>query len=277
MTLDNKKDIEFEVLIATMNRTSLDFLEQMFINNSVQDFSILVINQTNKEYQLISNKSNIRVINSYEKGISNSRNLAIKHAKGKVVLFADDDVVYENNFKSIILKAHKNYVNAAIISFKFIDFDGNLFRDYKKEIEHKHTSSTIGQINSVVISAKLEKIKFLFFDVNFGLGANFEIGEENLFLQDALNKGLDIRFVPKVILKHPIFSSGKDDANNKLIFARGAYCYKKYGGIGYLKITHYIYLVFIKGKISLSEFIPKLKQGFKGIKAYKELKSQIND
>jgi glycosyltransferase involved in cell wall biosynthesis len=275
MTLDNKKDIEFEVLIATMNRTSLDFLSQMFVNNNIKDFSILVVNQTQNLQELTSNQSNIRVINSSEKGISNSRNLAIKHAKGKVVLFADDDVVYEKDLNHIILEAHKRYKEAAIVSFELVNFDGVFFRDYKNE--SLHNRSTIGQVNSVVISVKLNKIKSLVFDTNFGLGANFEIGEENLYLHEALEKGLELRFVPEIILKHPNFSSGKDDANNKLIFARGAYCYKKYGVIGYLKITHYIYLVFRKGEISLSEFIPKLEHGFKGIKAYKKLKPQIND
>ena len=275
MQLDNKKDIEFEVLIATMNRTSLDFLNSMFSNAKLEDYNILIINQCQNKLQLVSNKSNIRVVNSLDKGISNSRNLALKHAVGNVVLFADDDVVYQKNFDKVILNAHKKYLEADIITFQLTDFEGNYFRKYSTNV--KHNKKSIGQVNSVVISSKLEKIKNLSFDTNFGLGAAFETGEENLYLQKALNKGLDLIFVPKVILKHPVYSSGKDDANNKLIYARGAYCYKKYGTIGYLKITHYIYLVFKKGEISILEFIPKLLQGFKGIKAYKELKNQIND
>ena len=107
MQLDNKKDIEFEVLIATMNRTSLYFLNPMFANNVLENYSILIVNQSHENTQLFSNQPNIRVINSSDKGISNSRNLAVKNAFGKIVLFADDDVVYQENFQKTIIESHR--------------------------------------------------------------------------------------------------------------------------------------------------------------------------
>jgi len=83
-----------EIIVATMNRDSLDFLIPMFPFASLADFSILIINQTHANAILTSDFSNIKVINSFEKGLSKSRNLGLKNAQGEILILADDDEVF---------------------------------------------------------------------------------------------------------------------------------------------------------------------------------------
>ena len=45
-----------------------------------------------------SDFENIRVINSFEIGLSKSRNLAIKNALGDICIIADDDIEYVEDF-----------------------------------------------------------------------------------------------------------------------------------------------------------------------------------
>ena len=71
------KEADIEILISTMNRDSLDFLIPMFSYSHFSNFSILIINQTQSERILTSAYSNVRVINSFEKGLSKRRNLAL--------------------------------------------------------------------------------------------------------------------------------------------------------------------------------------------------------
>ena len=149
-------DLQLEILISTMNRTSLDFLKPMFINSSAEHYQILIINQTTEDAILESDKGNIRVVNSFETGLPQSRNLAIKHALGDVCLIADDDVVYSSSFRNSILNAHVEHASADIITFKMTDEDGNLYRNYPHI--SKHNKDSIRTANSVVISFKRENL-----------------------------------------------------------------------------------------------------------------------
>ena len=98
--------IDFEILISTQSQTSLDFLVPMFKNQNYKDFNLLIVNQNFGSVDLVSEYKNIRVFNSPEKGLAKSRNIAIKNALGTVCLFADDDVVYEKDFKEKVDQKH---------------------------------------------------------------------------------------------------------------------------------------------------------------------------
>ncbi|MBP6183226.1 glycosyltransferase family A protein, partial [Flavobacterium sp.] len=129
MTNEFKKQ-DLEILVSTMNRKSLDFLIPMFPFCHFSEFSILIINQTQENNLLDSAFPTVRVINSFEKGLSRSRNLALKNANGKIVLIADDDVVYKKDFDSAIVQAHNQYDNKTVISFCIERPNGLLFKKY---------------------------------------------------------------------------------------------------------------------------------------------------
>ena len=119
--------IDFEILISTVSQTSLDFLNPMFKGQDFRAYNLLIVNQNSNSADLVSEYKNIRVFNSSEKGLAKSRNTAIKNALGTVCLFADDDVVYEKDFKQIIMSAYKTHTDSDIITFKMKDFNDNDF------------------------------------------------------------------------------------------------------------------------------------------------------
>ncbi len=75
--------VPFEILVSTMYRDDLSFLEAMFPHGDYRDFNVLIINQTDGERQITSDLPNIRVINTEERGLPQSRNMAIKNAVGR--------------------------------------------------------------------------------------------------------------------------------------------------------------------------------------------------
>jgi glycosyltransferase involved in cell wall biosynthesis len=270
MTNATKKSQSLEILISTMGKTSLSFLDSIFPVDRIPDVNILVINQTHSSEQLTSKSSTIKVVNSEEKGLPQNRNLALKNASGDICLLADDDIQYVSDFKEIILSAFDNNTQADIITFQMTDPEGALFRDYQN-IE-KHTKDTVYTVNSVVIAFRLESVKQkVDFNSYFGLGAKFEVADEYVFLRNALKAGLTIYFEPKVILWHPKLSSGQDAASNRVMYGRSALFYKYFGWKAYLKSAHHIYRTFSAGKLSFSEIIPKFGVACKGIKDYKQL------
>ncbi|WGD35140.1 glycosyltransferase family 2 protein [Olleya sp. YS] len=271
MSKSSKKDVDFEILVSTMHRTSLSFLKPMFQNLQLEDYHILIINQTTPDKLLESSHDNIRVVNSFERGLPNSRNLAIKHAIGKICLVADDDVIYVNNLSNIILEAYQKYTDADIVTFKMTDFDGNEFRDYKPTVIHDKKS--IFTVNSVVITFNRDSLinQLVEFNPNFGLGAEFKTANEYVFLRNALKSNLKLYFQPKIILSHPAFSSGQDSASDTLIYARAALFYKYSGSLAYFRLIKQLYLLIQLKQLKAKLFLPKFKVGRSGISRYKQL------
>ena len=63
-------------------------------------------------------ENNVYWIDTLDRGLSKSRNLAIKNAIGDICLIADDDVVLEKDFHESILSSYESLSDADLISFK---------------------------------------------------------------------------------------------------------------------------------------------------------------
>ena len=271
MPKTKRKALNFEILISTMKQNSLAFLSKMFSQNNFSKYNILIINQTDEETLLYSPMKNIRVVNSFEKGLSNSRNLALKNAMGSICLLADDDVIYRKDFENIILNAFEKTQEADIITFQMEDETGKLFKDYP-EIDW-HNKKSLITANSVVIAFKRNIIlnKNIVFNPNFGLGAKFPTADEYIFLRDALKTNLKIYFQRSVILSHKYWSSGRVMGSDEIIHARSAVLYKFSGALAYLKLIKYLYIVLLTKEITYNQLWSKFLVGVRGIRDYKLL------
>ncbi|WP_374175446.1 glycosyltransferase family 2 protein [Flavobacterium tructae] len=198
------KETDIEILIATMNRDSLDFLLSMFPFSSFPNFPILIINQTQKNTILTSSYPNVRIINSFEKGLSKSRNLALENAIGKILVIADDDIIYEEGFIANIIKAYNEFTEVAVISFCAVNSNGDLLKKYPYRLKKNLNIFDIFNTSSIEITLnkKILDTTKIRFDENFGLGGIFELGEEAIFLSDLKKENKQLVFVPEVIVKH---------------------------------------------------------------------------
>lgn len=205
---------DIEILISTINRSSLDFLVPMFPFAHFSNFQILIVNQTQNEKILNSDYPNVRVINSLEKGLSKSRNLALKNAVGKILVIADDDIIYEENFTAKIVNAYSKFQNAAAIKFCIEKSKRNSMKEYPSILKKNLGMFDILQTSSIemTLNKRIIDEMNIQFDENFGLGSGFEIGEEAVFLSDLKKKNQQIVFIPEIIVKHnELTSSDKKD------------------------------------------------------------------
>ena len=269
MPIPTDKKHNLEILISTTKKNNLDFIENIFFENNHHQFPIIIVNQAGKIKDSI--KKNIRIINTDTKGLSKSRNLAIKNSSKKYCLLADDDIIYKNGFYKIIEEAFEKNLNSDVITFMMVDENGKRFKKYPNNIKHNYKS--IREVNSVVIAFNRDSIikNNIQFDTLFGLGAIFETGEEYIFLRNCIEKDLTVLFYPKIILQHKSISSGKSAFKDKNIFARAAIFYKFYGYLSYLKLVHHIYLLKKKNMISWKQVFNKFLVGLDGIKKYKSI------
>ena len=135
---------DLEILIATKNRDNLDFLALMFPFEHFSKFNILIINQS-KDIILSSEFETVRVINVDEKGLSKSRNLAIKNASKKICIIADDDVVYFSNFDHEIITAFNLNPQASIITFNHQRIGKEKPHNKSKKV-YSHSKKTIENV-----------------------------------------------------------------------------------------------------------------------------------
>lgn len=262
---------DFEILIATKDRSNLDFLLPMFPFQHFSTFNLLIINQSESE-TLVSDFDLVKVINVAEKGLSKSRNKAIQNASKKIVLITDDDVVFAENFKEDILHAFENQPDSDIITFNHRRF-GDVKPQKNWKVSFRHDKKSIWNVSSIEIAFQLDEIKKnnVAFNDYFGLGSFFEIAEEFLFLKLALHQNLKVYFSPEIIVAHPQYSSGKDEGSDALMYARGALFSKLYGKIAFVWLAKYVFFLIRKRHINFSEAYKKYKTGLAGISKYKEV------
>ena len=264
--------MKFEILISTMFRTNLSFLEPMFSKNNIEDYNILIINQTDASKILKSNLDNISVINSFERGTSASRNLGLKNATAEICLFADDDTVFKPHFKEIILKEFNEHNNAYMVTFEAVDKNNIPHLNYcKAGLHNKKTLKTIHMI-VMAVKPKLLLEKEVFFNDYFSLGGKFSGATEYVFLRNALHQNLTAYHQKKIIVEHHELSSGKQLSSDRVIHTRSAR--KNHftnSFIAILWLLKYILFLLRKRLITFKEVYPKFKVGLKGIDDYNDL------
>ena len=262
-----------EIIIATMNRDSLDFLIPMFPFAHFSDFSILIVNQTHENAILTSDFPTVKVINSFEIGLSNSRNLGLKNSQGEILILADDDEVFEPDFIEIISNAYKLFPDATVISFQIENENRKLFKKYPKKSQKFLKPLTLFSVMSIeiTINKAILDASGNGFDTLFGLGATFEMGEEAIFLMDLYRQQQQISFVPKVIASHKTQTTTDKVDFLQRYYIQGAFL-KRVG------MNNWIFCVLQKvfydvkqQKIRLKEIPKAIQLAFNGRKKYLEL------
>lgn len=263
--------ISFEILISTMFKEDLDFLDLIFSLNDIDDFKIIIVNQTVEDKLLTSNRPNVKVINSFERGSPASRNLAIRNSTADVCLMADDDVIYQPHLKELIENGYSKHPDAAMISFQAINEHGKSFADYFPE--GRHNKKSLKKIYTIVISFKREIFKShqVYFNHYFGVGSVFKGETEYAFLRNAYDKGLKMFHVSNVIVQHPDENSGRLMGSDNALYARSALAHRFYGNFSYLWLMKYVFFVYRHDYITFSQIPDKFNRGLKGIAKYKAL------
>lgn len=196
--------MNLEVLISCMNQQDMKIAEMTWIQTDT-----LIINQCPQAEILNEIKSdqktagaqnqthvNIRMLNTNTRGLSKSRNLAIRHAVGDVCLLCDDDEQLDSSYEDNILKAYEALPGADIICFRISNQPSRL-----KQKTQRLTKWTAMRIASWQITFRRESIlkSGIRFDENMGAGTGNGGGEEVKFLRDCIKAGLKAYYVPKSI------------------------------------------------------------------------------
>lgn len=231
--------VTLQVLISALQIEPEKLLEKM----NIQTPAVLV-NQCGKdERENLQFKGNdILVISSSERGVGKSRNDCLKEASADIVLFSDDDIIYEDGYEKLVLAAFEENPEADIILFNMVVSEDR--KTYWNEGVKKVTKTGCGRFPAYSIAAKREKLikNHIEFSLLFGGGAIYSNGEDSLFLLDALRAKLRIYTSEKVLGKEVAESSTWFNGfTEKFFYDRGvlfAFLYKGFAPVWAFRFVH---------------------------------------
>ncbi|SQH59021.1 glycosyl transferase family protein [Aeromonas caviae] len=261
-----------EICISTYGKRINRLSSLPFLNNCRylivhQDYVDVFISNDAKER---FSYEDITLIESDTKGLTNSRNEALKYSTEELILISDDDVVYECDVADKILSAQKeNPFHIALFKAKVTE-DSTDFRKYPinsgqlSKIECLHACS----IEMVIDKRKIDTSE-VFFNKDFGIGAKFICGEESVFLFDAIDANLNVSFINQYIVSHPKESTATNKNNAfSILKAKGAVYRYGFGFIiGLLLILRLSFLKPMSKVMGVSKFyfLKSLLTGFMAI------------
>lgn len=197
-----KKD-RLQILISCMHQK-----DHSIIADSDACADVVVVNQCDREESETfpftdpqGKEHNATFISTTQRGLSRSRNMAIRNATAEFCLIADDDEVFEENLSEAISEAFDKHPDSDLLIFsvKRKEQEDPEHRE-KKDAEQEKNIGYIGALHvaSCQIAFRRKSIidAGITFQENMGSGTGNGAGEENKFLYDCLRKKLRITYVP---------------------------------------------------------------------------------
>ncbi len=185
-----------QVLLSAMYLAGEEYIDTLNITTDA-----VVINQCDREVKRDTERTGIdgklhriRYIETEQRGLSRSRNMAISEADSDICILCDNDVEYLPDYEKSILEGFARHPDADLIIF-YIKRKEKPVPNYPRAKRMGYLS--VLKIFSPEIAFKRNSIGGICFDERFGAGSGqYIMGEENIFLYDCLKKGLKIWYEP---------------------------------------------------------------------------------
>lgn len=189
--------MRIQVLVAAMNQEDHSLLQKMNIQSDV-----IVGNQCDRNSieEFEYNGHSATYLNFAERGVGLNRNNALMRATGDICLFADDDMVYVDNYVQIIKKAFDSYPHANALIFNINTVGGDQQRRQNSKVIRIRTFNSLnyGAARIAVRRESIQKSRICFSQL-FGGGTLYSSGEDSLIIRDMLRNGFKIYAIPETI------------------------------------------------------------------------------
>lgn len=207
-----------------------------------------------------------KMITTKTRGVGLNRNIALLASSKDILLFADDDVIYDSKIEQIINEAYNRFPEADVIIFgSAFSKNGEI---YKKRVPPKGRLPVFKSLKYGTIALTIRRQSLLkaglYFTELFGGGCVYSHGEDSDFILQCYKKKLKIYAFDSVI-----GCTAKDSStcfhgyNEKYFYDTGALARFAFGK---LSIPYMLYMALrIKEDCTLSFFekIHFLKLGYK--------------
>lgn len=256
--------MRLQVLVAKMNQKDFSLIEKMNISSDV-----IFANQcgTTSYEECMLGTQKAKMISTDTKGVGINRNLAMMYADADIILFADDDIIYLDDYAQKVLHIFEKNKKADAIIFS-LELIKNGKRNYR--IVNKNKRLFFG--NSLKYGAPVLAVRRTFiqkwnikFTELYGGGVLYSCGEDSLFILDVLRRG------GKIYASNYILEKTMNDTSTRFTGYHEKYFYDKGAWLAcaFPKSKHLIkgYFVFRfrkKTKLSLFCIYKYINRGLQG-------------
>ena len=195
--MNEKKNIE--ILCPTMHQNDFSKYYEMNIHGC----DVLFTNQADQfSYQeLIVGHNSLKMLTTATVGVGKNRNFALELSSGEILLFADDDLIYEPDMSKIVRKAFEEFADADMIVFgtKYTA-DGKVYK-YRKPKTGKLSFFKSLRYGTYAIAVRRKSVLMhnIHFSELFGGGCIYSYGEDTDFIIQCFRKHLKIYAYGEVI------------------------------------------------------------------------------
>ena len=261
--------MKLQVLVSTMYQRDHSLLDRMNIQSDV-----IVVNQCEADSVEVFayNGYHVKWISQKARGVGRSRNTALLYAEADILLFADDDVIYEDGYAERVVSFFEGHPSVSVATFnlKSLNEDRPEFLVKNTYRLHRLNCMKFGACR-IAIRRKAFSRQNVWFSLLFGGGAKYQAGEDNLFMCDCLRKKL------KCVASELSLGTVKQETSTwfqgyseKYFYDRGALFAAMFGGWA----RFFLLLMEIKSsknKHAVS-FGNRVKYGMAGINEFRKIK-----
>ena len=187
--------MKVQVLVATMHQNDHSLLSKMNIKSDA-----IIGNQCNRNEveDFIWHTWTIKYLNFAERGVGLNRNNSLMRANADICVFADDDMVFDDDYVETLERVFVENPEADVLLFNLHE------KVITQPIIRKKTK--VGYFNylrygTARVAFRFSKVRHcgIYFNQCFGGGTEYCHGEDNLFLNACLKNGLKIVAVPEYL------------------------------------------------------------------------------
>ena len=216
--------MNIEVLVTTMHQIGLSKFKEMNLQTDA-----VIANQTDKneivEETIDGHKA--KLVSTDTRGVSRNRNIALAHSgqDADLIVFADDDLVFNDGYENMIADEFAAHPEADAIKFNLHDLSAtrkiSMKRIERFEKATRRNMSASGVWGVALKTAVLKKHNYKF-DERFGPGTAHPNGEDTIFLMKMIDSG--IRFY-----RSPVDIAGIDQTESTWFKGRNALYFETCG------------------------------------------------
>ena len=188
------------VLISCMFQVDKSIIERSNIQSDV-----IVVNQCDcnsiEEFDFVNKKGaicHVRFISTTERGLSKSRNMALRNAWGDICLICDDDEVLADDYEKKIIEAYLKYTDSDLIAFALIRAD--LKKTYPEKAKFLNFKQILRTSSQQITFRRRSLVEHgIIFDEKMGSGTGNGGGEEIMLMLLSKRCGLKLLYCPSII------------------------------------------------------------------------------
>lgn len=230
--------MRLEVLVSAVKKNVKELALQMNLQSDA-----IIINQTDEfGYEEFTQKGyQIKGYSFIEKGVGLSRNNALLRGTGDILLFSDEDIVYHDRYREMVLEEFEKHPEADMLLFNMKV--GESRATYYTDHFHRVHIWNAGRYPTYSFAIRREILQKsgITFSTLFGGGAKYSNGEDSLFLRDCLKYGMKVYAVSVEIgSETERESTWFQGYTEKFFFDRGVLYHFLYGKLAYCMAIRFL-------------------------------------